>query len=208
MKRIIVIDGKWDTGSPMLQYIIKASKGADTEVSGVFLTADSGLDTIIKAKFILNTIKEKFFSEGIAFTPVAVGPDAGEFLRKMESLKPASLVLTGDVRFSDKMKKGGASLEALKEKMNCPVVPADALGAARKEGGHAKGTNWVMWTIYAVCSALMYVVFYPNVKALNETVFMTGTVLGAVATLAVVIGHAWVWGNTTHILPRLFKLEK
>ena len=45
----------------------------------------------------------------------------------------------------------------------------------------------------------MYGVFFPKIKMLNETIFMTETVIGGLAIMAVVVVHAWVWGNTTHI---------
>ena len=92
--------------------------------------------------------------------------------------------------------------------MSCPVTTAGELAGAHAEKKTAKGTNWGKWLLYAIGSALMYFVFYPNIKQLNQKLFMSESVLGALAIMAVVIIHAWVWGNTTHILPKLFKLEK
>jgi len=208
VKKIILIDSKWDTGSAALQYALKASKNTDTEVAGVFLVSDNKKETVDKAGEILKSVKQKFASEGVGFNSYVVTPEPQEFMNKINGLMPASLVLVGSVSFSDEMKKGGVSVEALKKKLACPVTTADALAAAHAEKKHEKGTNWGMWSFYAICSALMYFLLYPNIRALNEKLFMTGTVLGAIATMGVVIVHAWVWGNTTHILPRLFRLEK
>jgi hypothetical protein len=209
LKKIIVIDGKWDTQTPAIQYALKASKGTDTEIVGIFPAGDSGKGTIEKAEAALKTVKQKMASEGVAFSSYVVAQDAQAFMKRINDLMPASLVIIGDVKFSADMVKGGVSAEALREKLACPVTTAENIPAAgRAEEKPAKGTNWGMWIVYAIGSAFMYVVFYPKIGALNEKVFMSGTVIGAIATMAVVIVHAWVWGNTTHILPKLFKLEK
>ena len=208
MKRIILIDSKWDINSPALQYALKASKGADTEIAGIFLAADGSRETIDKAGATLETIKQKISSEGVGFSSHVVAPDADAFMTKINGLMPASLVLIGEADFTAEMKKGGASIEALKEKLTCPVTTAEDLAAAHAEKKPAKGINWGMWIIYAIGSVIMYGVFFPKIEMLNEKIFMTETVLGGIAIMVVVVIHAWVWGNTTHILPKLFKLEK
>ncbi len=208
MKKIILIDSKWDIGSTALQYILKASKGTDTEISGIFLAADSSRETIEKAEAALKTVKQKFASEGVGFSSHVVAPESRAFMKKIDDLMPASLVLIGDVNFSDEMVKGGASTAALKEKLACPVTTVDAIADAHVEKKPAKGINWGKFIIYAIGSAIMYGVFFPKIDMLNEKIFMTGTVLGGLAIMAVVVVHAWIWGNTTDILPKLFKLEK
>ena len=208
MKRIILIDSKWDINSPALQYALKASKGADTEIAGIFLAADGSRETIDKAGATLETIKQKISSEGVGFSSHVVAPDADAFMTKINGLMPASLVLIGEADFTAEMKKGGASIEALKEKLTCPVTTAEDLAAAHAGKKPAKGINWVMWILYAIGSVIMYGVFFPKIEMLNEKIFMTETVLGGIAIMVVVVIHAWVWGNTTHILPKLFKLEK
>ena len=208
MKRIILIDSKWDINSPALQYALKAAKGADTEIAGIFLAADDSRETIDKAGATLETIKQKISSEGVGFSSHVVAPDADAFMTKINGLMPASLVLIGEADFTAEMKKGGASLEALKEKLTCPVTTAEDLAAAHAGKKPAKGINWVIWILYAIGSVIMYGVFYPKIEMLNEKIFMTETVLGGIAIMVVVVIHAWVWGNTTHILPKLFKLEK
>jgi hypothetical protein len=208
VKRIIVIDSKWDMNSTALQYALKASKGADTEISGIFLAADSSKETVDKAAAALDSAKQTFSSEGVGFSSHVVAPEADAFISTINSLMPASLVLIGEAHFTAEMKKGGASIEALKEKLSCPVATAADAAGAHAEKKAAKGTNWGMWILYAIGSVLMYGLFFPKISLLNEKIFMTGTVLGGVAIMIVVVINAWVWGNTTHILPKLFKLEK
>jgi len=208
LKKIIVIDGKWDVQSQSVQYAMKASKGADTEIVGIFLADDGTAKTAEKAESNLKKVKQEFSAAGIGFSSYIVSSEPQSFLKKIDDMMPASLVIIGDVKFSPDMVKGGASLEALRKRLSCPVTTAGELAGAHAEKKTSKGTNWGVWLIYAIGSALMYFVFFPNIKALNSKLFMTGTALGAVATMAVVIVHAWVWGNTTHILPKLFKLEK
>ncbi len=208
MKRIILIDGKWDMNSPALQYALKASKGADTEIAGIFLVADNSKDTIKKAGAVLDLIKQKLSSEGTGFSPHIIAPEPDAFMKKIDDLMPASLVLIGDLKFSKEMAKGGASIEALKEKLACPVTTAEDLAAAQAEKKPEKGINWGKFIIYAIGSALLYGLFYPKIEMLNEKIFMTGTVLSGFAIMFAVAIHAWVWGNTTSILPKLFKLEK
>jgi hypothetical protein len=209
LKKIIVIDGKWDMQSPAIQYAMMASRGADTEITGIFLTDDGSREKTEKAEAVLQKVKQECASQGVGFHSLVAAPEAQSFLNKIEALMPASLVIIGDVKFSQEMIKGGASLEALRERLSCPVTTAESLVSARhREEKPARGINWGKWLMYAIGSALMYFVFFPKVKMLNEKLFMTETVLGAIAIMAVVIVHAWIWGNTTHILPKLFKLEK
>jgi hypothetical protein len=208
LKKIILIDSKWDINSAALQYALKASKGSDTEIAGIFLAADSSKETIEKASASLEAVKKKLSSEGIGFSSHVVAPDADAFMTKINGLMPASLVLIGEANFTAEMKKGGASIDALKEKLTCPVTTAEDLAGAQAEKKPAKGTNWAMWAIYAIGSALLYGVFFPKIEMLNEKIFMSETVLGGLAIMAAVAIHAWIWGNTTSILPKLFKLEK
>ena len=208
MKKIILIDSKWDINSAALQYALKASKGSDSEIAGIFLSADSSKETIEKAGVSLEAVKQKLSSEGIGFSSHVVAPDADAFMSKINGLMPASLVLIGEANFTAEMKKGGASIDALKEKLACPVTTAEDLAGAQAEKKPAKGFNWGMWIVYAIGSVLMYGMFYPKIEMLNEKIFMTGTVLSGIAIMAVVVVHAWIWGNATAILPKLFKLEK
>jgi hypothetical protein len=194
--------------SQAIQYALKVSKGSDTEIAGIFLSADSTKETIDKAGTALDSVKQKFSSEGIGFSSHVVAPEPDVFMKKINSLMPASLVLIGEANFTGEMKKGGASVEALKEKLTCPVTSAEELASAKAEKKPAKGINWGMWILYAIGSVLLYGVFFPRIEMLNEKIFMTGTVLGGIAIMVAVVIHAWVWGNTTHILPKLFKLEK
>lgn len=208
MKRIILIDKKWDLKSPAIQYALKASKGTDTEIVGIFLTESTSKEITERAEITLKTVKEGFASEGINFSSQIMGPDPEAFLRKLNDLMPASLVLIGDIKFPEQMSKAGVSMKTLRERFTCPVTSAEALASAHTEKKHAKGINWITLILYFIGSVIMYAVFFPMIKSFNEKIFMTGTVLGALATMVVVVVAAWIWGNTTHHLPKLFKLEK
>ena len=208
MKKIILIDGKWDINSPALQYTLKASKGTDTEIAAIFLAADSSKGTIENARNVLKAAKQAFESEGVSFSSDVVAQDPEAFIKKLNDLMPASLVLIGDAKFTDEMKKGGVSIGVLKEKFTCPVTTAEAIASAHEDKKTAKGVNWGKFIIYAIGSVLMYGVFFPEIEVLNKKIFMTGTVFGGLAIMAVVGVHAWIWGNTTNILPKLFRLEK
>lgn len=203
-----MIDSTWDMNSPALQYAFKASKGTDTEIAGIFLSTDSNKGTVDEAESLLDTVKQHFSSEGIGFSSFVIVPEADAFMKKIDSLMPASLVIIGTANFTAEMKKNGASVEALKEKLTCPVTTAEDIANIQAEKKPAKGTNWGMWILYAIGSVLLYGVFFPKIQGLNEKIFMTGTVLGGIAIMVAVVIHAWIWGNTTQILPKLFKLEK
>lgn len=206
MNKIILIDSKLQIDSPAVQHALKTAKTSDTEIAAVFLVDDSS-GAVEKAEAAIQKVKQKFSSEGVGFSSSIVPQSPEQFMKLVNELMPASLVLLGDVTFSDEMVKGGASKEALKEKLACPVATAAEMSAAQADNKPAQGINWGKFIIYAICSALMYGVFFPRIESLNEF-FMSGTVLGALAVLAVVVVHAWVWGNTTQILPKLLKLEK
>jgi len=207
VNKIILIDSKWQIDSPAVQHALKTAKTSDTEIAAVFLVDDSS-GAVEKAEATIQQVKQKFSSEGVGFSSTIVSQSPEQFMKLIDELMPASLVLLGEVSFSDEMVKGGASKEALKKKLACPVVTAGEMSAAETESKPAKGINWGKFIIYAICSALMYGVLFPKIESLNEKLFMSGTVLGALAVLAVVVVHAWVWGNTTQILPKLLKLEK
>ncbi len=207
MKKIILIDSIWDIRSPALQYALTAAKGTDTEIAGIFLTSDSTSKTFEDAEATLEAIKQEFAAGGITFSSYVTGPEPGAFIRRIDDLMPASLVLIGEANFTGEMKKGGASIEALKEKLTCPVTTAGNLAGAQAGKKAAKGINWGKFIMYAIGSIFMYGIFYPKIVTLNGSLFMKGTVLGGLAIMAVVIVHAWVWGNTTYILPKIFKLE-
>lgn len=206
MNKIILIDSKWQIDSPAVQHALKTAKTSDAEIAAVFLVDDSS-GAVEKAEATIQKVKQKFSSEGVGFSSSIVSQSPEQFMKLIDELMPASLVLLGDVSFSDEMVKGGASKEALKEKLACPVVTAGEMSAAQADTKPAQGINWGKFIIYAICSALMYGVLFPRIESLNEF-FMSKTVLGAVAVLTVVVVHAWVWGNTTQILPKLLKLEK
>ena len=208
MSRIVIVDDKWDFSSPIVQYALKAAKGTDTEIAGICLAADTGDETVGKAEAVLSGIKQSFMSEGVNFSSYVIGPDPDAFMKRIDGLMPASLVLVGDVSFSEEMVRGGVSVAALKEKLTCPVTTTEAIAGAHAEKKPAKGINWVKFLIYLIGSAIMYGVFYPYIETLNEKLFMAGTALGGLAIMVVVAVHAWIWGNTTNILPKLFKLEK
>ena len=208
MKKIILTDDRWDFNSPLLQYALKASKSTDTEIVGIFLIDDRTKETIEKAETTLRAVRQAFTSEGINFSSHVIGADPGAFLKRIDGLMPVSLVLIGDVKFSEEMVKGGVSVKALKEKLTCPVTTIEAIAGAHAEKKHAAGINWGTFIMYLIGSIIIYGVFFPMIKNLNATIFMKGNVLGAIAIMVVGVVTAWVWGNTTHILPKLFKLEK
>ena len=208
MKKIMLIDDKWDFNSLLLQYALKASKNTDTEIVGIFVIDDRTKGTIEKAETTLRGVRQAFTSEGINFSSHVIGADPGAFLKRIDDLMPVSLVLIGDVKFSEEMVKRGISIEALRGKLTCPVTTIEAIAGAHAEKKHAAGINWGTFIMYLIGSIIIYGVFYPMIKSLNATIFMKGNVLGAIAIIVVAVLVAWVWGNTTHILPKLFKLEK
>ncbi|HDH51179.1 MAG TPA: hypothetical protein ENH04_07210, partial [Nitrospirae bacterium] len=195
MSKIILIDEKWDFNSPISRYALKMAKGSDTEIVGVCLTGDAG-DETSRAQAVLSGVKQKFASEGIDFSSYIIGPDPDAFMKRIDSLMPASLVILGDITFSDEMIRGGANIDAIKSKFQCPVATVDAITLSQEEKRTAEGINWGRWIIYAIGSVLMYAVFFPKIEALNKKIFMAETVLGGLAIMVVVAVHAWIWGNT------------
>ncbi|MBF0515588.1 MAG: hypothetical protein HQK97_00525 [Nitrospirae bacterium] len=205
MKRIIVIDNQWEMDSPVLKYALKASKAADTEIIGILPASTTDRAQVNKLMKLLNSATEILASEGVTCSSYVVGTDAEEFISKLKGFMPASLILAGDSALSV-LKKNGITLELLKKEFACPVTTARALESVPEKNG--KDINWGMFVVYAIGSLIMYGIFFPKIVTLNERLFMTMTINGAAAIIAVVVIHAWVWGNTVHILPKMFKLEK
>lgn len=205
MKRIIVIDDQWDMDSPLLKYALKASKAADTEIIGILPVRGAEKTQFTKLQRQLNSVGQKLASEGVSFSSYIVGTEPEEFISKIKGLTPASLVLTGEGVFSGSL-KGSITIETLKKELSCPVTTARALDSTPKKSG--KGVNLISFMAYAIGSIIIYGVFFPKIITLNAKLFMSMTVPGAAAVMAVVVVHAWVWGNTVHVLPKMFKLEK
>jgi hypothetical protein len=228
LKRIIVIESNWDIGSPVLQYALKAAKSADTEIVGVSLlagatTLESAQTEVLEER--LTGVRQRLAQEGVGFSFHFVSAESGKFMDEIKGLMPASLLLVGEKAFAPVSASSApvigsviasVSIEALKKELTCPVVGGvgtkalkalEALDAARTGKKASKGVNWVKFLAYAIGSAIMYSIFYPKIVMLNEHLFMAKSVAGSVAIMAVVVVHAWVWGNTTHILPKMFKLE-
>ncbi|MBF0457728.1 MAG: hypothetical protein HQK99_07515 [Nitrospirae bacterium] len=203
MKRIIVIDDQWDMDSPVLKYALKASKAADTEIIGILPVRGATQSTKLQRQ--LNAAGQKLASEGVSFSSYIVGTEREEFISRIKGLTPASLVLVGDTVFSGLL-KGTITIETLKKEISCPVTTARALDSAPKKIG--KGINLISFIAYAMGSIIIYGVFFPKIITLNAKLFMSMTVQGAIAVMAVVVVHAWVWGNTVHVLPKMFRLEK
>ncbi|MBF0564361.1 MAG: hypothetical protein HQK89_03875 [Nitrospirae bacterium] len=208
MRRIIVIDGSLDIDSPALKYAKKASKVSDTEIAWLFLAPTEEGTQSKKIEEHLNLVRQKLEHEGVGFSSYIVAPKPLEFMNKINSLTPANLVLIGDVTFSNEMKKGGVSIESLKEKISCPIANAGTIEAAHARKSSGKEINWGKFLLYFTGSAAIYGLFFPKIAMLNEKLFMSRSVAGALAIIGIIIVHAWVWGNTTHDLPKLFKLEK
>ncbi|MBF0488528.1 MAG: hypothetical protein HQK98_10230 [Nitrospirae bacterium] len=200
MKRIIVIDDQWAMDSPLLRYALKASKSADTEIIGIMPVAASEMTQLNKTR--LDSAAEQLARDGVRFSSYVVGTEPEEFIGKMKGLMPASLVLVGDIVFDGLIRNG----IILKKELSAPVTTARALDSTPERA--KKGINMGVFMAYTIGSLIMYGVLFPKIVTLNEKLFMSMTVTGAVTTLVVVVVHAWVWGNTVHILPKLFRLEK
>jgi hypothetical protein len=204
LKKIIVIDKTWDVQSDVLKYTLKVSKGTDTGVVGIFLAGDDRTETVEKAEEVLRDVKARFSEEGIDFSSYVVGSDPAQLVNQIKELMPASLVLIGDIQ----LPSGKVEVEALRENVSCPVTTVASLESADLRKTQTLGINWGRFALYAIGSVIMYGVFFPKIQVLNEKIFMTGTVIGGIAIMVVVAVHAWIWGNTTQILPKIFKLEK
>ncbi len=71
-----------------------------------------------------------------------------------------------------------------------------------------KGTNIFRFLAFAALSVVSYFVFFPYIDKLNHLIFMKGTFLGALAVMAVVPVHAYIYGSFTEYLPKWLGLEK
>ncbi len=157
---------------------------------------------IEKAKRYAKEVSEHFDKHGIACSSYVIKFEKGEFMEKMRALMPVDLVVTDKLEFPPDL--GVKSITDLSAHFKCPVIDAEAVYKTFKP---VSAKLWMKFVLYGIGSAFMYFVFFPHLEELNKF-YMAGNIIGAIAIMATVAIHAWVYGNTMECLPKFIKLDK
>nr|HID58252.1 universal stress protein [Desulfobacterales bacterium] len=218
MKRILLLEQKLDESTTAIQYAYRIAKRDGAEVLCLFLipssmTTADWIETqervvgedIKKAERIGMRIKQRFEDEGIRFSYRAIRFQPTIFMKELEASMPVDLViagrLTSPVEVAD---LGLGSIGDLGVRLNCPVIDAEAM---QKSFEPISPRLWRRFILYGIGSALMYFVFFPNIKHLNKF-YMGGGILAGLAIMVTVAVHAWVYGSTTECLPKFIRMDK
>lgn len=217
MKRILLLEQKLDVNSAAVTYAAKIAQGNGAEIACLFLVPSSistaeWIDTqerlvkegMDKAQTIGMSLGQHFEEQRVKFSSHAIRFEPGIFLKQMEELMPADLIIAGKLEFPTEMAdQGVGSIADLGARFNCPVIDAEAMHRSLKP---VPRKVWGTFLLYGLGSAFMYFVFFPRIEQLNKF-YMGGGILAGLAIMATVAIHAWVYGSTTECLPKFIKMD-
>ena len=218
MEKILFIENLTDEKSSKVDHAIAIAEKKDLELSALFVIPvrqdvpnfpEVQAEQIEKAETKVSQFAEKKAAElkdrGRPFAWKLVQSTATTFMESMESFTPVDLIMTGRIDLEPFAEKGIKTLEDISTRFGCPVLPVESLLTNTEK---KKGTNIFRFLAFAALSVVSYFVFFPYIDKLNHLIFMKGTFLGALAVMAVVPVHAYIYGSFTEYLPKWLGLEK
>ena len=150
-------------------------------------------------------MKEVLFIESLMYEKTSQLDDAVGLASAISEFMPADVILSGKLDFDVLALKGIHNLEDLSSRVHCPILPVERL--ATGEAPKFK-ISMLRFGLFGVLSALIYLLFFPQIDRLNHALLMKGTILGAFAVMVVVALHAYIYGSFTEYLPRFMGLDK
>ena len=218
MEKILFIENLTDEKSSKVDHAIAIAEKKDLELSALFVIPvrqdvpnfpEVQAEQIEKAEAKVSQFAENKAAElkdrGRPFAWKVVQSTATTFMESMESFTPVDLIMTGSIDLEPFAEKGIKTLEDISTSFGCPVLPVESLLTNTEK---KKGTNIFRFLAFAALSVVSYFVFFPYIDKLNHLIFMKGTFLGALAVMAVVPVHAYIYGSFTEYLPKWLGLEK
>ena len=218
MEKILFIENLTDEKSSKVDHAIEIAEKKALELSALFVIPvrqdvpnfpEVQAEQIEKAETKVNQFAEKKAAElksrGQTFAWKVIQSTATTFMESMEAFTPVDVIMTGNIDLDPLAEKGIKTLEDISMRFGCPVLPVESLLADKKK---AKGTSFFRFLIFAGLSVMSYFVFFPYIDKLNHLIYMKGTFLGALAVMATVPIHAYIYGSFTEYFPKWLGLEK
>lgn len=150
-------------------------------------------------------LEAELTEKGLPFAWKIVQSAPTVFMQALEAFTPVDIIMTGKLDLAPLAEKGIKTLEDISTHFGCPVLPVEGLVAKKEE---EKGAGFFRFLLFAGLSAASYLVFFPYIEKLNHLIYMKGTFLGALAVMATVPVHAYIYGSFTEYLPKWLGLEK
>jgi hypothetical protein len=218
MEKILFVENLTDEKSSKVDHAIAIAEKKDLELSALFVIPvrqdvpnfpEVQAEQFKKAETKVSQFAEKKAAElkdrGRPFSWKVVQSTATTFMEAMEVFAPVDIIMTGKIDLEPFAEKGIKTLEDISMRFGCPVLPVEGLMADEEK---AKGKGYLRFLLFAALSAASYLVFFPYIDKLNHLIFMKGTFLGALAVMAVVPVHAYIYGSFTEYLPKWLGMEK
>ncbi|AEH44208.1 hypothetical protein Thein_0325 [Thermodesulfatator indicus DSM 15286] len=156
-----------------------------------------------KLENLLNEIKAKGIGVEIEGKVIEYLPRA--FMLALKEFSPIDLVIVGNLDLEPLASEKIKHLEDISIRLKCPVLSIKTLLPQERT---SKKKVISKMCLYGSLSAISYFGFFPMIEKLNYKIYMTGTFLGAIAVLATVPIHAYIYGSFAECLPKLLGLEK
>lgn len=218
MEKILFMEQSVDEYSSNLGHAIEIAKNKGAELSALFFipvlleTADwievqekQIRDAEDKAKRFARKTQDKLQEDGLSFKwkVVQAAPDA--MMEAIQACTPVDVIIAGKVDLEPLSEKGVKHLEDISARFNCPVLPVVSLLPAKRK---LKGKMILRFLAFGALSAVSYFVFFPHLDKFNHSIYMKGTILGALAVMVTVPVHAYIYGSFTEYFPKFLGLEK
>ena len=206
MEKIVLIEQGIDPEETGLKFLTQMVQKREAQLhwlllaeSGEFrLAKEQGEGISKKYSEKLNAEKKLFYSQIIEYEPA-------NFIKTLEEISPMDLVVANKLDLDPLSSEGIKELEDISLRYRCPVVPFSALLPEKKKSN----TRILFRTlVFGGISAGIYFLFFPQLDKLNHLIYMKGTILGALAVMATVPIHAFIYGSFTEGIPKLLGLEK
>ncbi|MBA2849588.1 hypothetical protein G4V39_08500 [Thermosulfuriphilus ammonigenes] len=217
MEKIIFIE-QTDRESKHLPNVIEIARSKGAELVGLFLipvsleTAD-WIETqekqLKEAEARIKTFAEKMAQEaqraGVSLNWRIVHYTPRAFMKTMAEIGPADIIIVGELDLDPLAEEGIKHLEDISIRMRCPVLSIKTL---MPEEATSKKKVLARMAFFGALSAASYFLFFPQIDKLNHLIYMKGNILGALAVMATVPFHAYIYGSFTECIPKILGLEK
>ena len=203
MEKIVFIDQGTTPEHDRLKFILEMSTRRQANVEWLLLCEASAIRDLEAQA--MQMAQDQMAGTDLKISPHVVEYTADNFIRVLNELSPMDIIITGKLDLEPLAEHGIKELEDISTRFKCPTLPLLALIPEKKD---SKTKLLLRALIFGCLSAASYFLFFPQLDKLNHTIYMKGTVLGALAVMVTVPIHAYIYGSFTEIFPRLLGLEK
>ncbi|WP_456433026.1 hypothetical protein [Thermosulfuriphilus sp.] len=158
-----------------------------------------------KIEAFAQSMKEESAKRGLSFHWHIAHYTPRAFIKAMNEIGPADVIIVGELDLKPLAEEGIKHLEDISVRMNCPVLSIKTL---MPEETTSKKKVLARMALFGGLSAASYFLFFPQIDKLNHLIYMKGNILGALAVMATVPIHAYIYGSFTECIPKILGLEK